>query len=386
MTAARGTGKVIRVCVFCEKWGSGGIETFLLNLMPHIDRSRFEIRPVTAYLESEAYLPRLRELGTELTVLSDSRRGCHTQFARFYRLLKREGFDAVHLNLFDGLALGYAKAAERAGVPVRIVHSHNTDLRKSPLRAVKLAVHGLCRRLFRKAPTHFAACSREAAEFMFAREIIRSGRWTLIRNGVDAERFRYDAAARLRMRAELGAEGAFVIVCVGRLCSQKNQSFLLRLLPQLLARRPETLLVLAGEGEDEAALRAEAEASGVSGAVRFLGVTKRIPELLWAGDVLAAPSLFEGLGIVAIEAQAAGLPTVCSDRVPEETRITKLISYLPLDDTGQWTERLLKSGDAARRDTFEEIRSAGYTLRDTAEAVQRLWENIRTNEQIKGKK
>lgn len=376
-----GTEKVTRVCVFCEKWGSGGIEAFLMNVIPRLDGNRFEIRLVTAYLESEAYLPRLRELGTELTVLSNSLRGCHTRFSAFYRLLKRERFDAVHLNLYDGLALGYAAAAKRAGVPVRIVHSHNSDLRKSLLRPAKLTVHRICRKFFRNAPTHFAACSGKAAEFMFDRSVTRAGRWTLIRNGIDAERFRCDPAGRARMRTELGADGAFVIVCVGRLCFQKNQSFLLGLLTAIMAQCPKTLLVLAGEGEDRELLRGKAEELGVSDAVRFLGVTERIPELLWAGDVLAMPSVFEGLGIVAIEAQAAGLPAVCSEQVPRETQITDLISYLPLDEPARWAERLLSCRDIPRRDTFEEIRAAGYTIGDTAETIRRLWS--RAEQQIR---
>lgn len=369
------SNKRLRVGLFCETWGSGGIESFLLNVLPYVDRERFHIWLIAVKLESDFYLPRLRQLGIDLVCFPESRRSCHAQFRTFYKMLRENRCDVLHFHLFEGLALGYVRAAEAAGVPVRIVHSHNTALRASLLRPVKTAVHRCAKMIFSDAATLRLACSRPAAKFLFRASDYRAERWLFVPNGVCAERFAFQPEQRERMRRELGVDGdALVIGCVGRLCGQKNQRFLLRAFAQVRRREPRSRLILVGEGADERKLRALSDALGLGDAVRFYGASPRVPELLWAFDVLAFPSLFEGLGIVAVEAQAACLPVVCSERVPREAAATDLVEFLPLAAGEQrWAEALLHAKRAERRDMGREIRRAGYTIEHTAETLQALW-------------
>ncbi len=364
----------LRIGLFCETWGSGGIESFLLNVLPYVNRDRFHIRIIAVKLESDFYLPRLLELGVELDCFPESSRSCHARFHTFYKMLQTNRYDILHFHLFEGMALGYVQAAKAAGIPIRIVHSHNTDLRKSFFRPLKLAVHACAKSVFSDAATHRLACSRSAASFLFSARDDSAGRWIFIPNGIQAERFSFDADRRCMMRRKLGAESELVVGCIGRLCRQKNQRFLLRAFARLHGCEPRSRLVLVGEGTDEQELRTLANASGIGNAVTFYGVSPQIPELLWAFDVLAFPSLFEGLGIAAIEAQAACLPVVCSDHVPQEAAVTELVKFLPLE-AGEdgWAEALLHAKCMQRRDMSLEICQAGYSIESTAQKLQALW-------------
>lgn len=212
------------VCVFCEKWGSGGIETFLINVLSRVDKTRFHVTLVAVKLESTAYLPQLEQIGIELQVFPESAFSSHFRFLDLYKMLKNKSYDVIHFNLYEGIALGYVWAAKRAGVPVRIVHSHNAGLRKSRLRPLKLLLHNLAKWLWGYAGTKWIACSRKAAEFLFPASLIRQGMWELVPNGIMVQKFQFDPMGREQMRRELGLDHEFVIGCIGRLCFQKNGS------------------------------------------------------------------------------------------------------------------------------------------------------------------
>ena len=173
---------------------------------------------------------------------------------------------------------------------------------------------------------------------------------------------------------ELGLTDQFVIGNIGRLCQQKNQSFLLDVLAQGAKLRPDLRLLLIGEGGDLAALKEKAERLGVADRVLFYGTTQHPERLLWAMDVFAFPSLFEGLGIVAIEAQAAGLPVVCSEHVPPEAAVTPLVTRLPLDEgAAAWANALLKLPEAEQTSGAEQVRQGGFDVADVARRIERTY-------------
>ena len=199
------------------------------------------------------------------------------------------------------LCSGFAKVLGRAGARVALL-----DLN-----------YDAADRYAREA-TELWACSRPAAEFLFPAELLESRSWRFIPNGIDTRRFQFRPEVRTRVRQELGLGDSFVFGHGGRLCEQKNQAFLLEAFAKTAGRRPDSRLLLIGQGEDRSDLESRAEALNIADRVIFHGTSDRVPELLWAMDVFAFPSRFEGLGIVAVEAQAAGLPTVCAEAVPEE--------------------------------------------------------------------
>ncbi len=362
-----------RVCCFCERWESGGIESFLCNVLTRMDMTDLEMDIVASSIGESVFTDPLRQHGVRFFELSGSQRDVLENHRRFRELVRERKYDVLHLNAFQGLSLAYLKIAEREGVPVRIAHSHNTALRKSATRPVKQLLHEQARRRYIRYATDLWACSKNAAEFLFGKRELQKRGYTFIPNGIDVERFRFDPAVRAKVRAELDIENKFVIGHIGRLCCQKNQTFLLNVLAEAVKQNPNAVLLFVGGGEDKPALLKKAANLGITDKVIFYGTTSRPERLLWAMDAFAFPSLFEGFGIVAIEALAAGLPVVCSENVPAEVRVSRHIQPLPLSRGPRaWAEALLHGH--RHESGSREISAAGFDVRAVSAEI---WNRFR---------
>lgn len=365
----------MHVLCFCEKWESGGIESFLVSLFEHMDRTGLTVDLAACRVCPGVYDERLARLGMRVLELGGSIRALNRNVRMFDQLVRAGAYDVVHLNLYEGMGLVFAGVAKKAGVPKVIVHSHNTDLRPSRTRWAKLLVHNC----FKSALTRYAddrwAPSRAAAEFLFdgVSRGVRS--WTLVKNGIVPERFAFDSSVRQEERDRLDVRGKFVVGCVGRYCSQKNQSFLLDVIAQVDGA--VLLLVGADDAEDGEGVRLQerARALGISDRVILHGPSCEVGRLYQAMDVLCVPSLFEGLGIVAVEGQAAGLPVFCSPAVPPEARAGGLFETLPLEQE-RWIERLRvemenREADArSRTRAAHQVADAGYDIESVAAQVR----------------
>jgi glycosyltransferase involved in cell wall biosynthesis len=364
---------MIRICCFCEKWESGGIESFLYNVLPYMDPQIMEVDVVASDLAESVFSESLRQRGIRFYALSGAQRNLPENYRLFRRLLHSRQYDVVHLHIFHSLSLVYARLARDAGVTVRIAHSHNTALRSSPLRPLKLLLHRAARALLTNCATDLWACSKPAADFLFSAKALRRRGFQWIPNGIHTELFRFDAGGRAAARRELGLSDELLVGNIGRLCAQKNQAFLLDAFAALLAGRPESRLLLVGEGEAEEALRRKAEQLGCGDKVIFYGVSSHVERLLWAMDVFAFPSRFEGLGIAAVEAQSAGLPVLASEHVPPEAGVTPLLQTLSLDaGAAGWAQALQAPcrPSGQREDWAAAVRRGGFDVADTAARIQ----------------
>lgn len=358
-----------RVCCFCETWGFGGIEAFLINIFEKINRQDMEIDVVAARLDSDANLESLREMGIGFYQLTGSTRRILSNGRAFRRLQRERGYDVVHFNIYHALSLSYIKMAEKYGIPKRIAHSHNSGLRPGAARWLKLGIHRLSSRLWSSSATDWWTCSNNAANFMFPSTIAAHAR--LIPNGIPVACYAYDHEMRNGIRRQLGMPDSFIIGQVGRLCAQKNQRFTLKIFYRVFQYCPEARMILVGVGEDRGILERQAAELGIAEAVTFYGFTKSVHALMQAMDILILPSLFEGLGIVAIEAQAAGLPLICSTEVPLEANVTGRIKYLSLDEGEEaWAEHILAAMGNVRQDDSAMVAGAGYDSSVIAERVR----------------
>lgn len=290
-------------------------------------------------------------------------------YLRAIREICREGnYQIVHSHM-NTLSVFPLFAAWRAGVPVRIAHSHSTagggmdfkrDLIKYALRPFS--------KLF---ATHYVACSEHAGRWLFG-----DAPFTLMPNAIDTERFAYNPRTREEIRKSLGLENKFVIGHVGRFSPQKNHDFLLDIFGEVCRQNDACALMLIGglgtAGTNiEKHLRTKVESTNLSDKVLFMGTREDISGWYQAMDVFLLPSLYEGLGMAAIEAQCSGLPCVLSTRVPKEAKITEETCFLSLQDPlSAWAERILSFRAVARRDTVEEVRKAGFEIREQAEKYQ----------------
>lgn len=338
-----------RICCFCESWESGGIEAFLKNILLHINSVEFEIDIVAAQICESVFTEKLKACGIRFFELSGKIRS-GKNIRLFRRFLRERKYDVIHFNFYQGMSLYYVQIAKQEGVPVRIAHSHNTALRKSCGQKVKYFLHLCGKNLFTSSATELWACSEEAANFLFKKSMLLKKGYRFIPNGIEVKRFELNSKLRQEVREELGVTAdTFVIGNVGRLCYQKNQDFLLEIFAEVVKQKPNSCLLIVGSGEQKKYLKEKAQRLEIISKVIFYGVTDHIERLYWAMDVFAFPSHFEGLGIVAVEAQAAGLPVVCSEYIPQEAFVSSKMTCCPLEKgTATWSDCLLQVAEHKR--------------------------------------
>lgn len=215
------------------------------------------------------------------------------------------------------------------------------------------------------------ACSAEAGEWLFGKDACKKENYYFLPNAVDLERFRPDDAVRDRYRREMGLEDKLVIGHVGRYSEQKNHPFLIKLFEKLHEKRPDARLLLVGGGERMEQTRETVMKLGLSDAVIMTGNRDDVDALLQAMDIFAFPSLWEGLPVTLVEAQAAGLPCVIADNISSDVDITPLVTRLPIDDPEVWAEELSK--EHPRQDVTEDIIRSGFDIKSSAEKISKLY-------------
>ena len=354
---------------------NGGIEAIVFGSTLKINDTNIEI----AYCsDSVPHCPKwenaVQLAGRRMYSLDKGLSGLRKRFcyiSDFYRLCKKEHFDIVHIHMYGAYDAVYAVAARLAGVKRVIRHSH------FGLGADYSILKKVCNSFFRTfsfmGNDICAACSESAKHYMFSKK--NAEKCILLHNGIETERFAYDEAVRQRVRCERDFDGAFVIGNVGRLDYQKNHSFLLDIFSELLKQKKNSLLVIAGSGVLEDELKSKAAALGIAEKVVFCGNVENTAELYQAMDCFVFPSHFEGLAIAAIEAQTAGLKTICSDRVSPEEAITDLCSFMPLTASPkEWAEHIISQCNGYERRSYaDEVRAAGYDIKDTAKQLEKIY-------------
>ncbi len=333
----------IRVAHVMGKMVGGGVEAVVMNYYRHVDRSKVQF---DFLIDSDSTLvPReeIASLGGRVFEVPPYQHVIEYQ-RELHRLFKQEGWKIVHSHI-NALSIFPLRAAKRAGVPVRIAHSHSTSGRGEHARNAMKAV---LRRFSNVYPTHRMACSRHAGEWLFGQD----ADFELVYNAIDLSRFAFDPGVRTKVRDELGlSDGQFAIGHAGRFMTQKNHGFLIDVFAEVARRRDDAILLLVGDGEERPAVERKVADHCLEGRVRFLGQRSDVDRLYQAFDVFVLPSLYEGLGMVAIEAQRAGLPCLLSDAITREVDLTEKCTFLPIGDSEVWADAIcaLKSiGEAAR--------------------------------------
>jgi len=324
-----------------------------------------EVDIVAARIEESVFTAGLEERGVRFVELSGKLRSPRNS-GLFRNLLKERKYDVIHFNLFQGLSLCYVQVAKKEGVPVRIVHSHGPGLRNSRTKQIKLLLHRAGRTLWGGAATERWACSKPAAEFLFGKK-----QYSFIPNGIDVEKFRFNSETREKVRKELGVFEKVVIGTVGRLSQEKNHKFLLNVFQKFHRDYPKSVLLLVGDGDEKAALTEQAEQLGISDCVIFYGPSQHVNELLCAMDVFVLPSIFEGLPFAAIEAQASGLPVLCSEGVSRETHISDYVKALSFEDETVWVKETMRmlAINTDRKNAAEHVKLAGFDVQSVAKGI-----------------
>ena len=339
-----GADRKLRILHVVGGMSTGGIETWLINVLRSIDRSRFHIDFLVHTDQQCFYDEEIRALGGRVIPCLNLRSNPWQYSRNFSKILQQEGpYDIVHAHVhhFSGLVL---KLAYHAGVPIRISHSHlsTSGVRLKIARKLYLV---LMNRWIRLYSTVGLAASCQAAADLFGCNWQQDPRYQILFCGIDITPFK-ENLDRFTIRAELGIEPeTLVIGHVGRLEAQKNHQFLIEIAVKVAQQQPNMCLLLVGEGSLRFQLEEQVRELGLGDRTIFTGARSDIPRLmLGAMDVFVMPSLYEGLGLALVEAQAARLPCIVSDVIPSEADLVgDLICRLSLSTSpATWAKMILE--------------------------------------------
>lgn len=323
----------IRILHIVPNMQAGGLETFIMNVYRDIDRSKVQFDFLVHYHKKCFYDSEIEKLGGKIYRFSFREDHCFFRYIKdlnhFFKEYKEYKIIHCHMESIGFIAFLIAK---KNGISVRIAHSHNTDVEKT----MKGFLKKILMQPFKYVSTVRYACSRKAGQFEFKKKPFE-----VIPNGIHIDTFSFDEKIRKKMRKELKIEDKYVLGHVGRFCVQKNHSFLIDTFASVHKVYKDTVLLLIGTGELEEEIKRKVKAEHLEDAVLFLGTRKDVNCLYQAMDCFVFPSLFEGLGIVLIEAQASGLPTIASSCVPDEVMVSPSIIQLPLQKE-QWKDAILR--------------------------------------------
>ena len=356
--------RVLQVVTHMER---GGLESTLMNYYRHIDRERVQFDFLVHRQERAAFDDEIESLGGKLYRLPRLVPWSEGYLAALNHFFdEHPEYKIVHVHQ-DCLSSVILRAAAQHNIPVRIAHSHNANQDKNLKYPIKLWY----KRSIPKYTTNLFACGKDAGDWMFG-----GAPYQIINNAIDATAYSFNPKKRIEIRHQLGLADKLIIGHVGRFNPQKNHLFLLDIFAALLKKEPNAVLLLVGGGENMLKIQAKAHALGIAEHVRFLGVRSDVADLMQAMDVFVFPSLYEGLGIVLIEAQAAGLPCVVSDTIPREAYLTDLVTAERLSSsTETWADNILEKRNFPRIDRRAEIAAHGFDITTGAVKLQEFYIN-----------
>lgn len=374
----RSSSDPIRVLHVIGAMEMAGIETWLMRILREIDRDRFRIDVLVHTTKPCAYDDEVRRLGSRI-IACPYPQSFWSYGPKFKRILRQHGpYDIVHSHVhhYSGYLL---RLARQAGVPIRIAHSHvDASVEEAKSSFLRRQYLSLMRTWIAKHATLGLSCSREAAADLFGAAWQRDPRWQILYCGIDLAPFQTAVNPQL-VRAELGIPtDAFVIGHVGRFTEQKNHRFLVKIAAEVAARRPETYLLLVGKGELRPEIEQQVAQAGLADRTLFLGARADVPRLMrGAMDVFVLPSLYEGLPVVGLEAQAAQLPLVLSDCIsPEVAMLPSIVRRVSLSEpTSVWVDAVLEAHQSFIQPELAQsmLESSPFNIACSVKALEKVY-------------
>ena len=357
--------KPVRILHVVTYMGRGGLETMIMNYYRRIDREKVQFDFLTHRDFEADYDAEVLSLGGHIYHLP-----VLNPFSNTYKRALHDFFQShpeykvIHVHQ-DCLSSVILKVARENGVEVRIAHSHSSNQDKNIKYPIKLYY----KRKISKYATHLISCGKDAGNWMFG-----GAEFEVLNNAIDVKAYVYNSKKRQDMREKLGIrENTLLVGHVGRFFETKNHAFLIDIIAKL-SKRMDAKLLLVGDGVLREVIEDKVKQAGLEDKVIFTGVRKDVVDLMQAMDVFVFPSLYEGLPVTMIEAQAAGLPCIISDGVSRECIKTDMVRQVSLKESiDKWIEEILDAVKMERKNTYEDIKGSGYDIEENARVLQSFY-------------
>lgn len=362
----------MKVAHVVGKLKAAGVEAVVFNYLSNMDRTGMEI---DVLYDADSVVPppqSLVEAGIRFIEIPPYQK-LPAYMKAVKRICRDNGYDIVHshMNSLSGFPL---LAAKRGGVGVRIAHSHTTSSKVEGKRdLLKRALRPFARRY----ATNFAACSAQAGRWLFGDKLFDEGKVTVFNNAVNIEKYKFSPEDRENLRRELGVGDRRLVLHIGRFMTQKNHRFIIEIFKELKKIEPDTVLVLVGEGPLEEEIKSLVREYGMSDSVIFKGIVPDAERYYSAADVFILPSLYEGLPVVAVEAQSAGLNCFVSDVVTRECEVTGGVRFIPLSAGAEkWAVSIASATSRDREADNASMENSVFNIKKTANDLKEYYYEI----------
>ena len=349
----------------------GGSQALVMAIYRQIDRSKIQFDFVTIADKTGGFYDEAKELGARVYVCPRYNGKNHIEFCKWWNDFWAEHpeYKIIHGHVRSTASI-YLTIAKKHGL-VTIAHSHSTSNGSGKSALVK----NILQLPIRYIADWCFACSDEAGRWLFGKNIINKSNYMLIPNAIDGRRFLYSEEKRDEIRKYLKIEDRFVIGHVGRFDISKNHFLLVDIFEEVYRLNPKAYLLLIGDGELRPKVEEYCKSKGIYDHVCFSGIHNNVEDYYQAMDVFLFPSKWEGLGIVAVEAQTSGLPCVVSQNVPSKVDIgANLVNFLELEDSvGKWASAILDVEMVTRKSCLLELQEAGYDISELTDKLEQFY-------------
>lgn len=358
--------KVLHVFTSLDR---GGAETFVMNVYRNIDRKKVNFDFVVQTDSIGSYEKEIEYLGGKIYRLPSRNKGIKNHKVAWNNFFEKYNeYNAVHFHRSCLSGIYPIKVARKKGIKNIIVHSHNTSVDELHHRLM----HYINKQVVYKYADNFLACSDKAARWLYNKDALE--RVYIIKNGIDAEKFRYNKKIRQNIREKEGLNGKFVIGHVGRFVNAKNHDMLIDIFKEIKQIKSNAILYLVGQGELLEDIKDKVRQNGLTESVIFAGIRSNIHELMQGMDIFLFPSLYEGLPVTLIEAQASGLKCLVSEEVSNEVALTDLVKFLSIKNgIDKWVDSIVIEELYERSDTYNQITQNGYNIHGVVKQLEQIY-------------
>lgn len=363
--------KPIRVLQIIGIVCGGGVEAVIMNYYRHIDRAKIQFDFVVDGFERTTLDDEVESMGGKVYHVTPYQKNVFKYMCDIAHIIRENHYMIVHSNM-NTISAFSLFVAWLNRVPVRILHNHSMAVPNEGMRTVMKNILRPFAKLF---ANQYFACSKISGTWMYGRKRMENGQVKIVNNAVDVDKFAYNADVRDILRKELGiSSDTFVMGHIGRFAFQKNHSFLVDIFAEVHKRNPKSVLVLVGDGELRSQIENKVTQLNIGDSVKLLGLRKDTARLYNIMDVFVMSSWYEGLPVVAVEAQANGLRCLLSDRISKESKINDNVEFLSLNPgAAVWAEKILGRKGERAFNAKEKLKAHGFCVNDEAHALEKFY-------------
>lgn len=362
--------RVLQICASLSK--GGGVQSVLQNYYAHMDQKKFIFDFVVMGTEVGGLEEWFESRGSRVYHVTPRSVSFRKNTDELKQIIKTGNYDVVHCHQ-DYKSLVALVIAKRYGVKTRVVHSHQAFPKES---AKKRVIKHFSTLLIKCFANVFIGCGADAAKWLYGERMVKAGKTVVLNNAIDLEKYAFSDKKRKQLRLEFGIDDQLVFGNIARFIYQKNHKLLMDIFANFHTKNPQSVLLLAGDGELMEETKAYCDRLGISDCVKFLGMRSDVCDLLSVMDVFLLSSISEGLALIMIEAQANGIPCVCSPYVTKELGLQANVQFVQKNDyenADAWCRTIEKTLSIGRLEDVAVLTQAGFDIRQEAKKLEKLY-------------